>query len=120
MLTDGPAGRAVAAVLLVIAWVLTWRPALDPDLWWHLALGDRIIATGVDPDDRAMELVVRGSIRSSPTAGRGTSALAAVAGWAGLLGVSLVGVVLGGVAVALAWWLLRLTAPDGGRAGPRA
>ena len=110
MLTDGPAGRAVAAVLLVVAWVLTWRPALDPDLWWHLELGDRIVATGAIPTIEPW---------SWWSAGRPILAhswawdvgLATVHGWAGLLGVSLVGVVLGGLAVALAWWLVRLTTP---------
>ncbi len=110
MLTDGPAGRAVAAVLLVVAWVLTWRPALDPDLWWHLALGDRIISSGAIPTTEPWSWWSAGR----PILAHSWAwdvALAAVDGWAGLLGVSLVGVVLGGVAVALAWWLLRLTAP---------
>jgi len=110
VLTEGPAGRAVASVLLIVAWVLTWRPALDPDLWWHLALGDRIITSGAIPTIEPW---------SWWSAGRPILVhswawdvgLATVASWAGPLGVSLVGVALGGIAVALAWWLLRLTAP---------
>ena len=27
----------------------TWRPQLDPDAWWHIAIGDSIAATGTIP-----------------------------------------------------------------------
>ena len=30
-------------------WVATWRPQVDPDAWWHLAIGDSFIATGGIP-----------------------------------------------------------------------
>ena len=43
---DGPWGHTLAAVVLVGAWVATWRPQVDPDAWWHLAIGDSFIATG--------------------------------------------------------------------------
>lgn len=46
---DGPMGRSLAAVVIVAAWIATWRPQLDPDAWWHLALGDRILADGSIP-----------------------------------------------------------------------
>lgn len=35
--------------MLAAAWVATWRPQVDPDAWWHLALGDRILATVAIP-----------------------------------------------------------------------
>ena len=46
---DGPLGRSLAAVVLVAAWVATWRPQVDPDAWWHLAIGQSITATGSIP-----------------------------------------------------------------------
>src|SRR5688572_708737 len=42
-------GGSLAAVVLALAWVATWRPQVDPDAWWHLAIGDSIAATGVIP-----------------------------------------------------------------------
>jgi hypothetical protein len=46
---DGPLGRSLAVVVLVAAWVATWRPQVDPDAWWHLAIGESITATGSIP-----------------------------------------------------------------------
>jgi hypothetical protein len=46
---DGPLGGALAAVALAAAWVATWRPQVDPDAWWHLALGESIAAAGALP-----------------------------------------------------------------------
>ena len=34
----GPLGGSLAAVVLIAAWVATWRPQLDPDAWWPVAL----------------------------------------------------------------------------------
>jgi hypothetical protein len=42
-------GGSLAAVVLALAWVATWRPQLDPDAWWHIAIGDSIAATGRIP-----------------------------------------------------------------------
>lgn len=42
-------GGSLAAVVLAAAWVATWRPQLDPDAWWHLAIGDSITATRAIP-----------------------------------------------------------------------
>ena len=39
----GPLGRSLAVVVLVAAWVSTWRPQLDPDAWWHVASGQRLL-----------------------------------------------------------------------------
>ena len=46
---DGPMGRSLAAVVLAVAWVATWRPQVDPDAWWHLSIGQSIAATGTIP-----------------------------------------------------------------------
>ena len=46
---EGPLGGSLAAVVLVAAWVATWRPQVDPDAWWHLAIGDSIVAARVIP-----------------------------------------------------------------------
>ena len=42
-------GGSLAAVVLAAAWVATWRPQLDPDAWWHIALGDSISASRAIP-----------------------------------------------------------------------
>ena len=109
MLTDGPATRALRSVLLVVAWVLTWRPTLDPDLWWHLALGDRIL------DQRAIPTT---EIWSWWSLGRPIAAhswawdvlATASFGVGGSVAVSVVGALLSGAAILLLWWILRLTA----------
>jgi hypothetical protein len=46
---DGPMGRSLAAVVLAVAWVGTWRPQVDPDAWWHIAIGSSITETGAIP-----------------------------------------------------------------------
>ena len=46
---DGPMGRSLAAVVLAVAWVGTWRPQVDPDAWWHIAIGSSITETGRIP-----------------------------------------------------------------------
>ena len=42
-------GGSLAAVVLALAWVATWRPQVDPDAWWHLAIGESIATTGTIP-----------------------------------------------------------------------
>lgn len=49
MADDGPIGRSLAAILLALAWVLTWRPQVDPDVWWHLGIGGEVLASGDVP-----------------------------------------------------------------------
>jgi hypothetical protein len=46
---EGPLGRSLSTVVLAVAWVATWRPQVDPDAWWHLAIGERILVTGAIP-----------------------------------------------------------------------
>ena len=46
---EGSLGGSLAAVVLAVAWVATWRPQVDPDAWWHLAIGDSIVAAGGIP-----------------------------------------------------------------------
>jgi hypothetical protein len=45
----GPMGTSLAALLLVAAWVSTWRPQVDPDAWWHVAYGQLILDQGGIP-----------------------------------------------------------------------
>ena len=45
----GPMGLSIAAVLLVVAWVSTWRPQIDADAWWHVAYGITILDRGAIP-----------------------------------------------------------------------
>ncbi len=42
-------GRSLAAVVLALAWVVTWRPQVDPDAWWHIAIGASITDAGTIP-----------------------------------------------------------------------
>lgn len=110
---DGLLGRSLAAVVLVTAWVTTWRPLVDPDTWWHLATGDLIAASGsipatdpytwLSPGARFVEhswlwdILLAGAWR----AGEATA-------------VSLSIVPLTGAIVWLVWGLIRLTAPTVG------
>jgi len=45
----GPMGGSIAAMLLVVAWVSTWRPQIDADAWWHVAYGRSILDGGALP-----------------------------------------------------------------------
>jgi hypothetical protein len=49
LVDDGPMGSSLASIVLVGAWVATWRPQLDPDAWWHIATGDAIAAARALP-----------------------------------------------------------------------
>ena len=57
---DGPSARALASVVLAVAWVATWRPQVDPDAWWHLAIGDAVIATGGIPSTELFSWLAAG------------------------------------------------------------
>jgi len=41
--------RTFAGILLFGLLAMTARPALDPDLWWHLRTGQWIVETGTVP-----------------------------------------------------------------------
>ena len=46
--------------MLAVAWVTTWRPQVDPDAWWHLALGESIAATGAIPTSEPFSWLTAG------------------------------------------------------------
>ena len=103
--------RPVALLLLVVAWVLTWRPALDPDLWWHLAVGARILDGGGIPTTEPWSWWTGGApFLAHSWLWDLASALAFRAG--GLVGVSVLGAAVSGAAVLLLWLLLGLARPS--------
>ncbi|HEX6868042.1 MAG TPA: hypothetical protein VF119_04505 [Candidatus Limnocylindrales bacterium] len=107
--------RAIAAVLLIVAWVATWRPALDPDLWWHLVLGAAIRRDAAIPATEALSWWTAGDpIVAHSWLWEVVLSLAHDAG--GLLGVSVVGMAVTGGIVALLFALTTVTA--GARLGP--
>jgi hypothetical protein len=103
--------RPTALLLLAVAWVLTWRPALDPDLWWHLELGREILGTGRIPASEPWSWWTTGQpFLAHSWAWDVLVALAFDVG--GLLAVSLLGMAVSGVAVGLLWGWLGLAGPD--------
>ena len=107
--------RALAAVLLVVAWVATWRPALDPDVWWHLVFGAAIRADGGIPQSEFVSWWTAGEpLVVHSWLWEVVLSLAHDAG--GLLGVSVVGMAVTGAIIALLFALTTVTA--GGRLGP--
>ena len=108
---DGPFGRSIAAVVLVSAWVATWRPQADPDFGWHLRIGDAILATGVVPKTDVFSWLTGGQ----PFLAHSWAwdvVLAEAYRSAGLMGTSLVALPVSALAIGLTWWLLRLVAPS--------
>jgi hypothetical protein len=57
----GPMGLSIAAVLLVVAWVSTWRPQIDADAWWHVAYGITILDRGAIPGTERFSWLTEGS-----------------------------------------------------------
>ena len=53
-------GGSLAAVVLAAAWVATWRPQLDPDAWWHIAIGESIATTGTIPSTEPFSWLTAG------------------------------------------------------------
>jgi hypothetical protein len=108
--------RAIAGLLFVVAWVSTWRPATDPDQWWHLVFGRSIVDGGVLP---------RVETLSWWTAGRPVVAhswlwdvgLVLAHDAAGLTGISVLGAIASGLALAALWALAWITAPGLGSIG---
>jgi hypothetical protein len=43
--------RLFAVVLFIAIFIMTLRPALDPDLWWHLRTGELILESGIPRSD---------------------------------------------------------------------
>ena len=106
---EGPLGGSLAAVVLVAAWVATWRPQLDPDAWWHLAIGDSIIAGRSIPPTEQFSWLTAGQ----PFVAHSWLWDVLLAGaWraGGATGTSLLIVPVTGVVVWLIWRLTHLTA----------
>src|SRR5688500_20283917 len=53
-------GGSLAAVVLAAAWVATWRPQLDPDAWWHIAIGESIASAGAIPSTESFSWLTAG------------------------------------------------------------
>ena len=108
---DGPFGRSIAAVVLVSAWVATWRPQSDPDFGWHLRIGDAVLATGAVPKTDVFSWLTGGQ----PFLAHSWAwdvVLAAAYRSAGLMGTSLAALPISALAIGLMWWLLTLVAPS--------
>src|SRR4249920_2296803 len=107
---QGLFGRSIAAVVLVSAWVATWRPQSDPDFGWHLRIGDEILSTGAVPKTDIFSWLTGGQ----PFVAHSWAwdvVLAAAYRSMGLMGTSLVALPVSALAIGLMWWLLRLVAP---------
>jgi hypothetical protein len=104
--------RAIAAVLLATAWVATWRPAVDPDQWWHLVLGREIRAAGAIPGVESLSWWTAGD----PLFAHSWAwdlLLSLAHELAGLTGISLLGAAISGLVISLLWWLTRVTSDLG-------
>jgi hypothetical protein len=106
----GPFGRSLAAIVLVAAWVATWRPQVDPDAWWHLAFGDAIATTGAIPTAETFSWLTAGD-RIVLHSWLWELLLAGAYRLAGATGTSLLILPVTAAIVALLWWLLRTVAP---------
>jgi len=106
----GPFGRFLAAIVLVAAWVATWRPQVDPDAWWHLAYGDAIATTGSIPTTETFSWLTAGD-RIVLHSWLWELLLAGAFRVAGATGTSLLILPVTAAIVALSWWLLRTVAP---------
>jgi hypothetical protein len=107
---EGPLGDSLATVVLAAAWVATWRPQLDPDAWWHLAIGDSITATGSIPTTEPFSWLTAGD----PFVAHSWFSdvlLAGAWGAAGATGTSVLALPVTAVIVWLVWRLAGVAAP---------
>jgi hypothetical protein len=107
---DGPLGHSLAAIVLVLAWVLTWRPQVDPDVWWHLLVGEHVLRVGDVPRVDELSWLSAGqpfvahswlwdvAVRSAYDIG-------------GLMATSLLALPISAVVVGLLWVLVRDAGP---------
>ena len=107
----GPMGGSIAAVLLVVAWVSTWRPQIDADAWWHVAYGRLILEGGAIPATEQFSWL------SGPSPLFLHSWLWDVLIWAadrfgGPMAMSLLGLPFLAVVVGLTWLLIQTVARD--------
>jgi hypothetical protein len=107
---EGPVGGSLAAVVLAAAWVATWRPQLDPDAWWHIAIGESIAETGAIPATEPFSWLTVGG----PFVAHSWLWDVLLAGaWraAGATGTSLLVLPVTALVVWLLWQLARVAAP---------
>ena len=107
----GPLGGSLAAVVLVAAWVATWRPQLDPDAWWHIAIGASIADTGRVPTTEPFSWLTAGD----PFVAHSWLWDVFLAGaWqvGGATGTSLLALPLTALVVWLLWQLIGIAAPS--------
>ncbi len=106
---DGPMGRSLGVILLAAAWVTTWRPQVDPDAWWHIALGDAIRDAAAIPRVEPFSWLTE----DAPFVAHSwlwDVALAGAAG-VGMSGTSLLVLPIAAAIVAVMWVLIGDTAP---------
>lgn len=113
---DGTMGRSLAIVVLAGAWVATWRPQVDPDAWWHLAVGSSIVSTGAIPATDPFSWLTAGQ---PFVAHSWLWDLFLLGAWrtAGPTGTSLLVLPVTAAIVWLVWTLLGLAAPTMPRLG---
>ena len=107
---DGPMGRSLATVLLAVAWVGTWRPQVDPDAWWHIAIGSSITETGRIPSVEPFSWLTAGE-RFVAHSWLWDVLIAGAWRASGATGTSLLVVPVTALIVWLVWQLIGLAAP---------
>lgn len=107
----GPFGGSLAAVVLVAAWVATWRPQVDPDAWWHIGFGDRIVASGAIPTIETQSWLTAGE-RIVVHSWLWDVAMSLAYAGAGPTGTSLLVLPVSAAIVGLLWLLIRLVGPS--------
>lgn len=107
---DGPMGRSLGVILLAAAWIATWRPQVDPDAWWHIALGEAIRADAAIPRVEPFSWLTQGA----PFVAHSWlwDVLLAGAATAGMTGTSLLVLPITAAIVGVMWLLVGTAAPD--------
>ena len=105
----GPMGRSLGVILLAAAWVATWRPQVDPDAWWHIAIGKTILASGAIPRVEPFSWLTE----DAPFVAHSWSwdVLLAAASEAGMTGTSLLVLPITAAIVGVSWILIGIVAP---------
>lgn len=97
-------------VVLAAAWVATWRPQLDPDAWWHLAIGDAIVRQRAIPSTESFSWLTAGDVLVAHS-WLWDTLLAGAWRIGGATGTSLLIVPVTAIVVWLVWLLVGLAAP---------
>ena len=109
LVDDGPMGRSIGVILLAAAWVATWRPQVDPDAWWHIAIGKAVLAGGIPATDPFSWLTAGDRFVAHSWLWDVLMAMAYGAG--GATGTSLLVVPVTAGILATAWALIGIGAP---------